>query len=72
MTFEIDRRKQWMKEYYQKNRERLLEYSKNYQKTHTQATSCRRKYKPRVLRVYKDDGIKNTIIEKKKVVVCFD
>jgi len=72
MPFDIDRRKEWMKNYYIKNRTKLLEYSKEYQKRHTKATSCRTKYKPRVLKVYKDDGIKNTIIEKKTIVVCFD
>lgn len=72
MPFDIDKRKEWMKEYYKKNKEKLIEYSKHYQKTHRQQTSCRTTYKPRVLKVYKDDGIKNTIIEKKTVVVCFD
>ncbi len=72
MTFDIEKRREFMKDYYQRNKTKLLEYSKNYQRLHTKATSTRMKYKPRVLRVYDDDGIKNTIIEKKTVVVCFD
>ena len=54
----MDKRKEWMKDYYLKNKEKLIEYSKAYQKSHRSATSCRRAYKPRIMKVYKEDDIK--------------
>ena len=68
----MDKRKEWMKDYYLKNKEKLIEYSKAYQKSHRRATSCRRAYKPRIMKVYKEDDIKNTTFEKKTVIISFD
>jgi|DEB0MinimDraft_10_1074344.scaffolds.fasta_scaffold34550_2 hypothetical protein len=73
MPFDIDKRKKWMANYYINNREKLLEYSKNYQKNNRQQISCKMLYKPSLKKCYNDNGIKqNTLIEKKKVVVNFD
>ena len=67
MTFDVERRKEWMKDYYQKNRDKLIEYSKKYQKEHRQQNTTRMLYKPQGFKCYKDDGITNTIFEKKKI-----
>lgn len=72
MPFDIENRKQWMRDYYIKHRQKLIDYSVAYQKKNRQQMSCKMLYKPSMRRCYKDDGIKNTIIEKKKVVVNFD
>lgn len=73
MGYDNHRSRIWCKTYYEKNKKRLLEYSKEYQKTHKKPISARMRYKPQDIKCYNVEDIKkNTSFEKKTVVVCFD
>jgi len=71
MGYDINRSAIWTKTYYEKNKTRLLEYSKNYQKTHKKPVSARMRYKPQDIKCYKMEDIKNLTFEKKNYSCLF-
>ena len=72
MGYDINRSAIWTKTYYEKNKTKLLEYSKNYQKTHKKPVSAKMRYKPQDIKCYKMDDNKKLTFEKKTIVVYFD
>lgn len=72
MGYDRVRNAQWNKTYYEKNKERLKEYSSKYQKEHKKPVSARMRYKPQDIKCYTDTGIESTKFEKKTIIVSFD